>query len=148
MKKMSLVAAGSMAALWAINASAASYSYICNACTTAQTREMVQGSRTGDYFVHDMINRKVTHWAVGTGKDIDRLPITQVAITPAAQDQFNYVQALFDVARTLNIDLVFTMPPISKVTAISSIRDNTTYQPIGVMAPTGTDRHRQQNVGI
>ncbi len=31
MKKMSFVAAGGMAALWAINAPAASYSYVCNA---------------------------------------------------------------------------------------------------------------------
>lgn len=139
MKRISTVLAAGAAFFLTSNAMAASYSYVCNACTTAQTREMVQGSRTGNYFVYDMTNRRITQWIVGTGRDIDHLPITPVAISPAVQNQFNYVQSLFDVAHKLDIDLSFIMPSMPKVTSISAIRDTTTYNATTSAFATGTD---------
>lgn len=139
MKRIPLVLAGGVALCLTSNAFAASQSYVCNACTTAQARETVQGSRTGSYFVYDMTNRRVTQWVVGAGRDIDHLPIKAIAISPAVQDQFNYVQSLYDVSGTLDINLRFAMPPIPKATSFSALRGDTTHEPAISAYLTGAD---------
>jgi hypothetical protein len=101
MKKTLLSLVGLLAAIWSMSSAATSYSTVCNGCTQAQTRQLVQGSRQGDYFVHDMLNRTITHWSI-IGTNPDTAKITLIAITPAVQDQFNWVLKFYDGFGTLN----------------------------------------------
>lgn len=90
-----------LSATWSMSSAAASYALVCNACTQQQTRQMVQGSAQGDYFVYDMLNRQITHWSI-TGSDPDTARLTLVPITTDVQTYYSYVQQLYDGAGTLD----------------------------------------------
>lgn len=121
MKLKFLAALGLVAASWSLSAAATSYSVVCNGCTTAQTLAVVQGSAYGDHFVYDMLNRKITHYSVLQGKDIDHQAITNVPITSAVQTQFNTVQQLFDVSGTLDIELAYSDTTATKAASVNTL---------------------------
>lgn len=101
LKKALLAAAALLAATWSMSSAATSFALVCNGCTQQETRQMVQGSEQGDYFVYDMLNRKITHWSV-TGTDPDSAHLANVPITASVQNYYSYVQQLYDSTGTLN----------------------------------------------
>jgi hypothetical protein len=121
MKLRFLAAFGLVAASWSLSAAATSYSAVCNGCTAAQTLALVQGSAYGDHFVYDMLNRTITHYSVQKGKDIDHQVITKVAITPSVQTQFNWVQQLFDVTQTLDVELTYDDSAATKAASLNTL---------------------------
>lgn len=139
MKKVFLATAALLAATWSMSSAATSYSLVCNGCTQQQTRLMVQGSAQGDYFVHDMLNRQITHWSV-TGTDPDTAHMALVAITPAVQTEFNWVLQLWDSVGTL--DPIWTTVASGAVTQATvnvlhtSTRVNTAL--VGEGSPAGS----------
>lgn len=137
MKMRFLAAISLVTAFWSLSAAATSHSVVCNGCTSIQTRQLVQGSPTGDYFVYDMLNRKITHYGI-TGFDIDHQIITNVTITPAVQTQFNWVQQLFDVTGTLDIEIPYSNSTATKVASVNTLHASAMYSPPSVVVKTAT----------
>jgi hypothetical protein len=111
MKKLILAAAVIVTASSSFIAKAESYSVVCNGCSSQQTLEKVQGRAYGDWYVHDMLNRKITHYSISRGADTNSQVIRNVPITSAVQQQFDQVQALYDTTQTLNIELSYKVLP-------------------------------------
>lgn len=121
MKKLILAAMTLIAASSSFGAQAVSRSIVCNGCSPQQTLDRVRGSAYGDWYVHDMLNRRITHYSIMKGMDIDRQVIKDVPITPAVQQQFNWIQELYDTTQTLNIQLRFNASGAIKTASVNTL---------------------------
>jgi hypothetical protein len=127
MKTRLISTVGLVAALWSLDTAATSRSVVCNGCSPDQTYQLVEGAAAGDYFVYDMLNRKVTHYGIVKGMDIDRQVIKNIPNTPSVQTQFDWVQRLFDVTSTLKVELSYDNFAVKKVATINVLHTSNVY---------------------
>ncbi|WP_199100651.1 hypothetical protein [Dyella sp. ASV21] len=109
---------------WSFAAGATSYSQVCNGCTPQQTGQLLAGGGMppGDWYILDMVNRRITHYSVvASPVDVDKEHVSLVPITAPVQNDFNHIQALWDVTQTLDIQLSW-QSSAKKVAASSQLR--------------------------
>lgn len=71
---------------------------VCNGCNLVDRRALAVESGPGDYFIFDVVNRKLVHWLVNQDTSAQLL-----ALSSDQQSVYNAVQQFYDSTGTLDV---------------------------------------------